>query len=408
MPDIKPFKGIRYSSPADLKDLTCPPYDVISPDEQTRLHDRHENNAVRLELARPEGGVEKYRNVASTFEAWMSEGVLQEEDREALYVFRQDFEGPDGSRRRVAGVLGALQLEPFGAGSGVLPHEQTMAGPKEDRLALMRACPANISPIYAIYRGNGGLRPFLDSLEERQTEARFEDDHGILHRLWVISAPAELDLVREATQHGPLVIADGHHRYETALAFHREQQDGLGDHGTIMCFCVDADAEELAVLPYNRILKTPKPAQELAELLTTDFGARSVSGDSGDALAATDLEHPFVAVLPGSDLLFSVSDDEVVARTGDRHPAWRKLDVVALHEAVLPRLTGDAVEDMAFTKDPDEIRRRIDDGWTIGFILRALDAPQIVDVATSGERMPQKASYFWPKAVTGLVFHPLD
>ena len=407
MPVLKPFKGIRYSSSADLKDLTCPPYDVISPEEQSRLHDRHPNNAVRLELAKPDEGPEKYGKVAAAFTEWLDQGVLQEEATEALYIYRQDFEGPDGERRRVVGVLGALQLEPFGDAAGVLPHEQTMAGPKADRLALMRSLPMNVSPIYAIYRGGGRLTPFLEALENRPTEARFADDGGILHRLWVIKAPAEISMLSDAVAPGPLVIADGHHRYETALAFHEEWAGEPGDHGTIMCFCVDADSEGLVVLPYNRAARSGSTSLGVAELEAT-LGASKIVGSHETALEGSSADHPFVFATEDGDALVEISDDEVVAVVGDRHPAWRALDVVALHQVVFPRLFGNEDLEFQFSKDPEHIRKLVSEGWTLGVLLKAVSAAAIVDVASSGERMPQKASYFWPKAITGLVFHSLS
>ena len=409
MPELKPFKGIRYSSSAELKDLVCPPYDVISADEQARLHDRHPNNAVRLELARADGGAEKYRNASQAFADWIAHGILVPDDRESLYVYRQDFETPDGDRHRVAGVIGALELEPFGETSGVLPHEKTMPGPKEDRLALMRALPMNVSPIYAIYRGGGGLAPFLDSLQNRPPEARFADSAGVLHRLWVIRAPAEIEMLSDAVRPGPLVIADGHHRYETALAYHDENARKPGDHSSIMCFCVDADAEGLVVLPYNRALRTTVDPTEIAERLQDRFGARSIaSAPSDEALRASGADHPIVFVTERDSLLVQVSDDQVAAAVGDRHPAWRALDVVALHQAVLPALLPEGVDELTFSKDADAIRKLVSKGWSLGALLRAVSAAEIVDVAGSGERMPQKASYFWPKALTGLVFHSLS
>ena len=405
MPDLRPFKGIRYSSPADLKDLTCPPYDVISPEEQENLHQRHEHNAVRLELARPGEGDEKYRNAGDAFTDWIDRGVLVPDTTECLYVYRQDFEA--GERRSVTGVLGALALEPFGIDSGVLPHERTMPGPKEDRMALMRALPVNISPIYAIYRGGGGLAPFLRSLEERPAEARFADDHGILHRLWVIRAPGELEMLQAALRPGPLVIADGHHRYETALAFHEEQGGRPGEHDSIMCFCVDADSEGLVVLPYHRNLKAP--GADLTDLLRARFGADFVeAGDHERVLSTSPSDHPMVFVTTEGDLLVEISDEMVVATVGERHPAWRALDVVALHEVVLPRVASDGIE-LSFSKDAGAVRQNVEHhGWDAGVLLRGVSAADIVDVAGSGERMPQKASYFWPKAVTGLVFHALN
>jgi uncharacterized protein (DUF1015 family) len=413
VPDLRPFRGIRYSLKEEMRDLVCPPYDVISPEEQERLYARHPANAVRLELARSEGGdpSTRYREVGTLFERWLGEGVLRTEDTEALYVYRQDFSAADGARHRVAGVLGALQLEEFGRDAGVLPHERTMPGPKQDRLALMRACPVNISPIYAIYRGGGGLSPYLDSLENRPPTMRFQDEHGILHRLWVVGAPAEKEMLSAAVSEGPLVIADGHHRYETALAFHREQQEkgATGDHGSIMCFCVDADSEGLVVLPYNRAVRSKTSGDEIRERLLERFDAEPLAEPDGSVLEAQASDHPLLFLFAQDAILARVSDEEVVEVAGDRHPAWRSLDVVALHELVLPALSEGEELELRFSRDPEEIRSLVRAReWDFGVLLKALRASQIVDVASSGERMPQKASYFWPKAVTGLVFHSLS
>jgi uncharacterized protein (DUF1015 family) len=407
MPELRPFPAFRYSNVEDLKNVVCPPYDIISPEEQAALHERDPHNAVRLELAQATGeGGARYEEARRTFESWVSEGVLSQETQPSLYVYRQDFTTEDGTRRRVAGVIGALRLEEFGDDSGVLPHERTMPGPIEDRLALIRALEMNVSPIYGIFRGGGDLGSFYDSLEHRPTQGRFQDDHGILHRLWVIGAPAEIQMLSGAVAAGPLVIADGHHRYETALAYHRERAGEPGGHDSIMCFCVDADGEELVVLPYNRSLKVAGGTDALRDALDA-AGATAIGAEPDKALAGSEADHPFVFVLPGENYLVEVSDVEVVDAVGDRAKAWRDLDVVALHEALLPKLAPEGVTDLSFTKDPAEVGRLVAEGWDAGVLLRALAAAQIVDVARSGERMPQKASYFWPKAVTGLVFRSL-
>jgi uncharacterized protein (DUF1015 family) len=407
---IRPFVGIRYSSSIDPADVVCPPYDVISPGEQQRLHERHPNNAVRLELAKG-AGAQKYRNAAATFEQWLASGVLVGEDASALYVYRQDCTGPDGDRRHVAGVMGALELEEFGA--GVLPHERTMPGPIEDRIALMRACPVNVSPIYAIYRGGAGLAPYFAALAERPPVAQFIDDQDTLHRLWTITAADEIAALCDAVADGPLVIADGHHRYETALAYRDEQQGGgaVSDRGgganAIMCFCVDVDAEGLVVLPYHRAVRT----HDVTRLRRGLDKLGAVAMDLDQALASlpkSAADHPFIFVLHDTTLFVEVSDADVVAAVGDRSPAWRELDVVALHEALLPALVPQGVEELTFSRDAHEIVRLVtDESWSAGVLLRPVGPAQVVDVARSGERMPQKASYFWPKAVTGLVFRSL-
>jgi uncharacterized protein (DUF1015 family) len=410
MPDLKPFRGIRYSSASTLTELVCPPFDVISEEEQRRLYELDPHNAVRLELAQKNGeSGEGYEAVGTTFATWLKEGILREDDSDALYIYRQDFTTPDGHRRRVAGVMGALALEPFGVGSGVLPHERTMPGPKQDRLALLRACPVNFSPIYAMYRGGGGLGPYLDALENRPPAARFVGSEDILHRLWVVTAPAEIEMLRGAVREGPLVIADGHHRYETSLAFQQERPD-LPGAGTIMCFCVDSDGEDLVVLPYHRVLRAEVDPRTVDARARELFGAQSVATEDVAALIVDfPADHAFALVLAGETLLLSLSDADVRDRLGDRAEAWRRLSVVALHEVVLPQLFPDGIQEIAFSRDAAHIQELVHrEDWTAGVLVEAVQPSQIVDVAASGERMPQKASYFWPKLITGLVFHSLQ
>jgi uncharacterized protein (DUF1015 family) len=217
-------------------------------------------------------------------------------------------------------------------------------------------------------------------------------------------------MLSSALTPGPLVIADGHHRYETALEFQRELAAAgeTGEYDAIMAFCVDADSEGLVVLPYNRAVGTTTPVAEILARLEERFGAKEIDADEADSrLASSGADHPMVIVVGDRSFFLEISDDQVRAVTGDRHPAWRSLDVVALHEVVLPAILDDE-GDLAFSKDPAEIVRLVATGdYTLGVLLKAMRASDVVDVARSGERMPQKASYFWPKAVTGLVFRPL-
>lgn len=394
MPQLRPFRGIRYAPMGPLKEIVCPPYDVISPDEQVRLHERHPYNAVRIELPFSESNTpaERYARAAAQFRAWLEAGVLVPDDVASLYVYRQDYVSPDGARKRVAGVVGALDLEEFGA--GVFPHERTMPGPIEDRLALLRACPVNISPIYAIYRGGGDLVAYIDSLDGRPPDARFVDDAGILHRFWAVAARAETEMISAALASRVLVIADGHHRYETALAYHAEQDGSPGGHDAVMCFCVDADAEDLLVLPFHRVLKAGTGINRVAERIR-------------DRFTAPDADHSMVVVLPDGDIRARIGRAEVEARLPGRPDPWLSLDVVALHEVLIPELFPGGIHDLTFTKDEAEVRRLVADGWSAGVLLHPPHAADVIDVARSGERMPQKASYFWPKAVTGLVFRSL-
>ena len=409
MPQIAPFRGIRFRTPAPFKDLVCPPYDVISPDEQRRLHEVSEFNAIRLELPLSDEAAERPPKAAAQFDAWVDAGVLAADERSSLYVYRQDYELPDKTRGRVAGVVGALQLEEFGERAGVLPHERTMPGPIEERLALIRACPLNISPIYAIYRGGGSLMPYVDALEHRPPATRFTDRSGTLHRLWAIDASAEIEMLTDALRPGPLVIADGHHRYETALAYHRERGDSPGGHDAVMCFCVDADAEDLVVYPFHRMVTTSDERDAVRQRAVDRFDGMSLGpAESLAALDAASGDHPMVLAAGDEDVLIDVSNADVEVAVGERAAAWRALDVVALHEVVFPVLTDDLPE-LSFTRDVDDVRAHVSgDPHRWGVLLRPPTATDVIDVARAGERMPQKASYFWPKAVTGLVFRSLE
>jgi uncharacterized protein (DUF1015 family) len=420
MPDLRPFAGIRYSADTQLKDVVCPPYDVISADDQLRLHQRHPHNAVRVELpfseTPDEMEEERYKRAGRQFDAWLRTGVLVRDREPALFVLRQDFRSEGGARCRVTGVIGALTLEALGSGSSVLPHEHTMPGPVEDRLALLRACPVNISPIYGIYRGAGSLAPYYDSLSHRPPAARLVDEHGTLHRVWVIVAPAEIAVLREAVGSQPLVIADGHHRYETALAYQRERRGATGHHDAVMCLCVDVDCEDVHVLPYHRLLRTSVPAPEIENRLRSAFPTAALRlGDSRralewprDAPGQPAADHPLLFVLPEGDVAIDVPRAAVAARLGDRAEALRTLDVVALHEVVIPAVFPEGVDEVGFSNDASGVvavvRQR---DWSAGVLLRSLSASQVVEVARAGERVPQKASYFAPKAVTGLVFRSL-
>jgi uncharacterized protein (DUF1015 family) len=413
VPEVSAFRGIRYADEIELEDVVCPPYDIISPEEQTRLRDRHPNNAVRVELPfsehSDEADAQRYRRAAQHFTTWLADDILQEDPAPSFYVYRQDFVLA-GRAHSVTGVIGALGLEDSDD-AGVLPHEKTMPGPVEDRLALLRACPVNISPIYAIYSGGATLAPYLDALGDRPPAARFTDDAGTLHRLWIVAAAAELAMLSEALGRGPLVIADGHHRYETAHAYHHERSSGPQDRtAAVMCYCVDVDSEDVSVLSYHRAFTSSIEPDEIERRLLETFTGKALPvGDGISALERSSADHPLLFVLPDKDVLVEVSKADVDRRAGDRPAALRALDVVALHELVIPEVFPDGLEQLVFSSDEDLVlslvRAR---GRTGGVILRPLDAAEVLHVAASGVKMPQKASYFWPKALTGLVFRALS
>ena len=410
MPQLRPFRGIRYTSRDELPRLVCPPFDIISEAEQIALHKRHPHNAVHLELPRGTGrDGDAYARVAATYRAWRAEGVLAPDAGRALYVYRQDRLNRNGERARVAGIVGALRLEPLAPGGGILPHERTMPGPIRDRLDLMRACPLNVSPIYAIYRGGGDLLPYIEALEHRPPALRFVDDAGVLQRLWTVDAPAEIDMLAAAVAPGPLVIADGHHRYKTALAYHHERRGTPGGHDAVLCLCVDSDAEDVEVLPYHRAIASRLSTEEVRRRLA-DLGAAAIHPEHApDAVAASTADHAYAVLLPGGAMLVEAPAADIEDALAGRPPSVRALDVVALHDALLPALFGESIDEIRFATDPAEISALVTEaGYVAGVLLRALEPRQVLEVALAGELLPEKASYFSPKAVTGLVFRSLD
>lgn len=403
MPELRPFKAVRYAGVGDLADLVCPPYDLIGAREQARLHARHRYNAVRIELpfALPgESDTERYARAGAEFRSWLDSGVLAYEGSERLYAYRQEYSHGNGTAA-VTGVVGALSVAGYRRPDGTLPHENTMPGPLRDRLALLHAYPFNISPIEVVYRGGGATRAVLRDVCARTPDERVTDDGGVVHSLWGITDPAVIDAAAGPVRRGPVIIADGHHRFETALAFHEENAGRPGGHDAVMCFCIDADSEAAVVRPWHRALRAALDGAEIQRRLEVAFGAATGAGAPG--------AHAISMVLPGRRLEIAVDPAAVEAATPGRAEPWRRLGAVALHEVVIPRVFGNGVDSMRFSTEPDEIVELVDrGGYAAGAILDAPEVHDVVEIALAGERVPPKSTYFWPKPITGLVFRSLE
>ncbi|MGZ6313188.1 MAG: DUF1015 family protein, partial [Candidatus Limnocylindrales bacterium] len=330
MPNLQPFRALRYApSAGDPAALISPPYDVISPEQQARLLARDPHNSIRLDLPQelpgdPPGA--RYRRAAETLARWREEGTLQRDPRPSLYVYELAYRDPQGGAARVQrGVFVELALEPFGPGGGVLPHERTMGGPKADRLALLRATGANLSPVVGLFRSAGGATAaLLDDLTDGAPTSEACDDDRVRHRLWVAdteaaAATAATQAWLAAARSGPITIADGHHRYETALAYRAERPEA----DRVLMLLFDVAATELTILPTHRLVRG-RPA--------------------GEALLAAAAE------------LFEVerltSPDELVARFSDG-PARQRLGLFSAgrgailyprRDALADRLAGTASE----------------------------------------------------------------
>lgn len=435
MADVRPLPGIRYTDEAHLAALVTPPYDVISPEMQTRYYERDPHNIIRLELGReqPEDDLDnRYTRAAATFAEWRRTGVLRQDDP-SLYLYEQRFTS-GGQHYIRTSLLARVRLEPWEAGV-ILPHERTLSKPKDDRLKLTRACAATLSPIMSLYDDpENELATALDTLRAAPPAAAFTDDAGEVHRLWVVNDEALAAQIAAFFADRQLYIADGHHRYETALNYREEIRALRHDlpvdaaaNFTLMGLSALEDAG-LAVLPTHRILRglDVDRLAALDETLAATFTSEPLAGDSADwAQVLADAEESgtaFVLVRSDGARMIRLTDAGRAAMQaihGDdvgTSNAWRTLDVAVLHALVLDAALGvtpDAVragEHVSYTRDADAAAMAVrtgENGAQLAVILNATPPAAIRDVARAGDRMPQKSTYFYPKLITGLVINPL-
>ena len=404
MADVRPFRALGYSPAAGpLGDLVSPPYDVISPEERRLYLAASPYNAVRLIL--PEVS---YDEVGGLIASWMHDGVLGAADAPLLIAWTQSFTLDDGVPRERRTILAAVGLEPYEA-RVVRPHERTHAGPKEDRLRLTRAVRTNLSPVFGLYP-DPAQGAWAAIAPEGPPHAEMTDRDGTAHRVWRVTDPAVHAAVGEAMRDRWILIADGHHRYETALAYREERRAQAGGNGAeapydrVLMGLTALDDPGLVVLPTHRLLKRWPEGADAA------FRAQPVASleDLRAALAAAPEDVTALGlVLPDGMRLITAAP-----RPG-ASPA-EGLDVAALEREILvPRLGADQAAlahdgELSYTKDAAEAARLVAEGEVAAaVIMRPIPKAAVAAVAEAGETMPQKSTYFFPKLLTGVAFHSL-
>ena len=402
VPRFEPFAAVHYDPDRiELADVVAPPYDVVGPEEQARLEERSPYNVVRVDLAPPSDGEQgpgqdRYDAACRRFEGWLAEGVLVVDPEPGFYVYRMGWRDEDGLPHQTSGVLGLLELDSSGTGA-VLPHERTMAKPLDDRLRLMRACRANLSPIWTL-----SLAPGLSALCEPSGPPllRCTDDDGIHHRLWRLTAPGAVEAVASTVASSPVVIADGHHRYETALAYQAEQRAAAGDSSgpadLVLAYVVELADERLGVRPIHRLLGDLPADLDLPGALARSFDLKPVGAPTDALPQRMAREGALALVTPEQSYLL-------------RPPAGTLAETVADTQLLDPALDGLPSHTVTYHHDVATVLALLEKGEAQAAVLvRPVTVRQIAAAAAAGRRLPQKTSFFHPKPRTGLVFRLLD
>jgi uncharacterized protein (DUF1015 family) len=419
---VRPFQGILYDPKrVDLSQVVAPPYDVISPADQRRYYRQDPHNVVRLIAGEvhptdtPEDN--KYTRAAGFFQHWLADGILRREAGPGLYVYKHQFVDPINSQERVRrGLLGVVELEPFG--SGVLPHEQTHARAKADRLSLTRAVVANLSPVFALYEDPASaVGPIINSAIAAPPRLSITGEDGDHHTLWSISGAERFHELAEVFSASRLYIADGHHRYETALNFRNKQRQ---DHpeaspdaafNFVLMLLVDVADPGLTILPTHRLLHD---FERFDAALVSRLGSRhrvTARPDRAALLAA--MQEPTTGHRIGIALTPSDYVTVDVEHAGAEDPVSR-LDVSVLHQEILQRELGlepaelESERYLSYSRDVGGLLDRVETGaGQAAFLLRPPAVSDVVEVARASQVMPQKSTYFFPKPASGIVFNPL-
>jgi uncharacterized protein (DUF1015 family) len=417
MADVQPLRALRYAPGLDLSRAICPPFDTISPEIQQQLYDRSPYNAIRIELAK-EDGPGRYENAAVALSTFLADGTLVRDDEPAFYLHRHSFSA--AGRKHTRRVLFArLRVTPW-ADRVVLPHEQTFGAPIEDRIQNMRATGINASPVFLIYRDAGGaIKEVLSGTTHGALE--FPGGGGEHHSLTRIGGDRAARL-HEAFTGETLYIADGHHRYETALTFREEERGQVASWTNeepanfALVALAAADDPGLVVLPIHRVTNGGGPWDEVLPRITSLFNAQPVPDAAAAVSEAEGAAFGLVAKGADADLLLTVKDTSSVdaALPQDRSAAWRALDYSIANHAIMQTCIGLTPEQMKeyktvhFTADAGEATAEVRGGDAkYAVLMKPLTAANVLELADAGERMPQKSTFFYPKVPTGIVFNPV-
>lgn len=422
---IAPFKGWRYNQEVikDLSQVVAPPYDVISPEAQERYYQLHENNIIRLILSKQfttdTEADNRYTRSSATFKDWIANKVLIEDAEPALYFLKESYfhQGQSITRR---GFIGLMKLEDIGSGQ-VQPHEKTHSQPKVDRLNLMRACHANLCQVFGLYSDKQGL--ITQALEqELSNEPLIDiiDEEGIKRSLWGVKEPETLETITKLMQDKVIIIADGHHRYETALNFAKEMaaknpsHTGQEPYHWLMIYLTNMDDKDTIIFPTHRLVKNVFLSSDLIKEISRYFEIEemtSLEAMLGLMKQQAETKHIFGLHLDQGYYCLSLKDKEIMNKlVTDKSSAWKELDVSILQVLLINHLlqVKDIEASLSYTKDEGEAVRLVETGqYQLALFLNPTPIKQLQAITAEGELMPQKSTYFYPKLLSGMVINKI-
>jgi len=439
MSTIIPFHGTRYDTTVvgDVTQVVAPPYDIIDVAGQKALYDRHPHNIIRLELGLDQPGDgpahSRYTRAASTLRDWLKSGALKRDAQPTLYYHTIEYTAPyapSGSpTKTLKGFLATVKLEALDSGH-IYPHENTRSAAKTDRLNLLEACKANFSPIWSLYSDpQGEVMSLLEgAIKEKSATIDFHDDEGFRQQLWAVTDPAVLKHAADALRSKPLFIADGHHRYETALNYQklRREQAGLpnGQHSydAVLMLLTALEDPGLTVLPTHRVTTTPLPPYDhMQSLLGATFDLQEFPFTAAtqtatrtkfiEAMRSAGRTIPVFGLALKGDNRYVTLSLKAAHRPSAQASPRAKLDVSLLQQLIVALLcpTPQEQEAILYTKDDHEALDWVAKGAGSGaLLLNATKVSEVQAVATAGERMPHKSTYFFPKPLTGLVINVME
>lgn len=430
---IAPFRGVFYNQKKirDLAKVFAPPYDVISKAEQEKLYKKSPYNFVRLDLSQEP---DSYGAVAQTLNEWQTQGVLERDEAPAIYFLTQRFTLNSGEQKLRRGFFGLTELQDFSSGD-IRPHEKTLDAPKEDRLKLMLACNAQLSPIFALYsHPKQSINQMLAVAVEGVTPfMEVEQDNGEACCLWRITDPALIQKLQQEMKNQPLLIADGHHRYEATLNYRdqmrraRGQSNGREAFNYIMTYFANMNDDNVVILPTHRLVRgyTHKPFLQLEEALQNYFYVeqhpKTPEGRDSflKAFKTAAKKHCVIGASFKRDpryLILRLKNKRIMQRLAkDLSAPLRELDVNTLHLLILEHILGMPPEqqisgdNIRYIQDEEAALQALEkEDFQAAFILNATKAEEILAIVSSGGKMPQKSTYFYPKLPSGLIVNKID